>query len=105
MSLDIAAGGEANAKGAGGSNAATAAGGEDDKGACGSNAATAAGGEANDNGARGSYITNINTSTSSQDLNAAAAPATGKETTGRYPRDRLDVHVEKAIAAFQASAS
>ena len=39
---DIAAGGEANAEGARGSNVATAAGGEDDEGAPGSDTATAA---------------------------------------------------------------
>ena len=32
-----------------------------------------------------------------------AAPATANNTAGKYPRDRLDVHVEKAIAAFKAS--
>ena len=45
------------------------------------------------------------TPTSSEGLNAAAAPATAKDTTGKYPRDRLDVHVEKEIAAFEASTS
>ena len=68
-------------------------------------AATAAGVEANNEGACGSYINNINTSTSFQSLNATAAPATAKETTGKYPRGPLDVHVEKAIAVFKASTS
>ena len=103
-----AAGGEASDEGTHvtTADAATAAGGEaNSEGARGSDATTAAGGEANDEGARGFYINNINTSTSSQDLNATAAPATGKETTGKYPRNHLDVHVKKAIAAFKASTS
>ena len=33
------------------------------------------------------------TTTSDKGLNAVAAPATAKDTTGKFPRDHLDVHV------------